>query len=70
MDATKPKKKNWGVQAALCAGVVGWQVYDLATATEARSSALLTLQYVLIACGLVGGVGALVMMARAGADQD
>jgi len=69
MDTAKPKKKNWGLQAALCAGVVAWQVYELATATEAPSSAMLTLQYILIACGMVGGVGALIMMARGGDGQ-
>ena len=41
-----------------------WQSYDLATAVEAPSTALLALQWALLACGLVGGVGALVMLAR------
>ena len=52
------------MEAILCAGVVIWQSYELATAVEAPSTALLTLQWVLLACGLIGGVGALVMMAR------
>jgi hypothetical protein len=64
MTVSKSKPKNWGLQVALCAGVVVWQVYELATATEAPSTALLALQYILIACGLVGGVGGLIMMAR------
>jgi hypothetical protein len=70
MTDPKPRQKNWGLQVALCAGVVAWQVYDLATATEAPSSALLALQYVLIACGLIGGVGGLVMMMRAASPRD
>jgi len=52
------------LQAILCAGVVIWQTYDLATAVEARPTALLALQWAALACGLIGGVGALVMMAR------
>lgn len=70
MTDQKPRQKNWGLQVALCAGVVAWQVYDLATATEAPSTALLALQYFLIACGLVGGVGGLVMMTRSARPQD
>jgi len=60
----QPKTKNWGLQAALCVGIVAWQIYDMATATEAPGQALSLLHYFLIFCGLVGGVGALVMMAR------
>jgi hypothetical protein len=52
------------LQAILCAGVVFWQSFDLATAVKAPSTALLTLQAVLLACGLIGGVEALVMLAR------
>ena len=59
------RKPNWTLQAILCAGVVVWQSYDLATAVEAGSTALLALQWFLLACGLIGGVGALVMLARA-----
>ena len=64
MEQRAPRKPNWMLQAILCAGVVVWQSYDLATAVEAPSTALLALQWVLLACGLVGGVGALVMLAR------
>lgn len=59
-----PRRPNWLLQAILCAGVVVWQGCDLATAGEAPSTALLTLQWVLLTCGLIGGVGALVMLAR------
>ena len=64
MSDPKPRKKNWAPQVALCAGLVAWQVYQMATATEASSSALLALQYFLIACGVVGAVGGLIMMAK------
>ena len=67
MAPLKPKRKNWGLQVALCAGVVLWQVYELATATEAPPTALLALQYLLVASGVIGGVGGLFMMARGGA---
>ena len=64
MEGRAKRKPNWTLQAILCAGVVIWQSYDLATATEAPSTALLALQWVLLACGLVGGVGALVTRTR------
>ena len=49
------------------AGVVTWQVYDIASATEAPATSLLALQYFLIAGGAVGGLGGLVMAMKAGA---
>ncbi len=64
MATTSPKKKNWGLQLALCSAVVAWQVYELSTATEAQSTTLLALDYTLIAFGVIGGVGALYMMAK------
>jgi hypothetical protein len=64
MAERAPRKPNWTLQAILCAGVVVWQSYDLATAVEAPSTALLALQWVLLGCGLIGGVGALIMLAR------
>jgi hypothetical protein len=44
--------------------VVVWQVYEIATATEAPSQALAFLQYFLLACGLIGLVGGVVMYLR------
>jgi predicted membrane protein len=64
MEKCASRKPNWTIQAILCAGVVAWQSYDLATAVEARPAALLALQYLALAGGLIGGVGALVMLAR------
>jgi hypothetical protein len=64
VEGGAPPKPNWTLQAILCAGVVAWQSYDLATAVEARPTALLALQYLAPVGGLVSGVGAVVMMAR------
>jgi len=64
MEGRTKRKPNWTLQAALCGGVVAWQAYEMATAVEAPSTALLSLQWALLICGLVGGVGALVMLAR------
>jgi hypothetical protein len=66
---TQGKTKNWGLQAALCGVIVVWQIYDMASATEAPSQALSLLHYFLLFCSLVGGVGALVMMARGNSAQ-
>ena len=63
------KTKNCGLQAALCGAIVVWQIYEMASATEAPSQALALLNYFLLSCGLVGGVGALVMMARGNLAQ-
>ena len=52
------------MQAILCAVAVAGQTCDLATMVEARPTALRALQYLALAGGLIGGVGALVMMAR------
>ena len=69
MEERAARKPNWTLQAILCAGVVIWQSYDLATAAEAPSTALLALQWALLACGLIGGVGALVMLAKSASPR-
>jgi len=58
------RTKNWGIQVALCAGILAWQIYDLATATEAQPQVLMLLQYLLMGLALVGFVGGLVMLAK------
>jgi hypothetical protein len=40
-----------------------WLVYDMTTATEAPRLALAILQYILLACAMIGLVGSAVMMA-------
>jgi len=60
---------NWGLQVILCAVALTWQIYDMATATEAPSSALLAMHYIGIGLAFVGLVGGVVMMARGNAAQ-
>ena len=57
-------KKNPGIMLAIFAAAAGWQIYDLATATEAPSRAVLTLQYVLLAGLFLGIAGALFNLLR------
>jgi hypothetical protein len=61
--AEKPTK-NSGVMIVAFAAVAGWQIYDMATATETPSRALVILQYVLLIGLLVGLVGALLNFVR------
>ena len=70
MEKRAPRRPNWTLQAILCAGVVLWQGYEMATAVEAQPTSLLALQWVLLACGLIGGVGALAMLARGAQSGD
>jgi hypothetical protein len=58
------RKKNWGIQVLLCAGVLAWQIYDLSTTTEAAPQVLMLLQYLVLALAALGLVGGVVMWAR------
>jgi hypothetical protein len=51
------KSGKWGLWILVNAAVAGWLVYDMATASEEPSQALAILQYVLLACAVVGLVG-------------
>jgi hypothetical protein len=66
MSRPKSRQPNWGLTAAMGAGVVAWQVYDIASASEAQPAVLLAMQYFLIACGTISGLGGLVMAMKAG----
>jgi hypothetical protein len=44
--------------------VIAWQIYDLATATEAPSQALLIMNYLLIALAGFSFVGSIVMLVK------
>ena len=59
----KPKK-NPGIMLAVFAAAAAWQIYDLTTATEAPSRAVLILQYVLLAGLLLGIAGAVFNLLR------
>jgi hypothetical protein len=58
------KTKNSGVMIVAFAAVAGWQIYDMATATETPSRALAILQYVLLVGLLIGFIGALLNFLR------
>lgn len=56
-DVSVKPKKNPGIMLAVFTAAAAWQIYDLTTATEAPSQALMILQYVLLA-GLLMGITA------------
>ena len=58
------RTKNSGVMILAFAAVAAWQIYDMATATESPSRALMILQYVLLAGLLIGLAGALLNFLR------
>jgi hypothetical protein len=62
VDDKKPK--NSGVMIVAFAAVAAWQIYDMATATEVPSRALVILQYVLLAGLLLGLIGAVLNFLR------
>jgi hypothetical protein len=49
--------KNHWLIIAIFAGAAGGQIYDIASATEAPSRAVMIMQYVFLACLLLGIVG-------------
>ena len=61
--------KNWGVLVLLCAGSLAWQIYDIATATEASSQALTFVQGSGIVLGLVGLIGGIAMWVKGNAAR-
>ncbi|MFY9602011.1 MAG: hypothetical protein WB540_17085 [Pseudolabrys sp.] len=62
MDEKRPK--NSGVMIVAFAAVAAWQIYDMATTTEASSRTLVILQYVLLVGLLVGLIGAVLNFLR------
>lgn len=59
------RDRNSGRLALVSAAVAAWLIYDMATASEAPSRALATLQYALLACALIGLVGSVVKLMSA-----
>ena len=53
------KETNWGVMALMTGATSAWLIYDMASASEAPSRALMLLQNILLACALIGLAGAL-----------
>jgi hypothetical protein len=54
---------KWPRVMVVSAATAAWQLYDIATATEAPQMALSFLQYSLLACALIALVGSAVMYA-------
>src|SRR5262245_56150553 len=64
LGLAEKRTKNSGVMIVAFAAVAAWQIYDMATATETPSRALMILQYVLLAGLLVGLAGSLLNFLR------
>jgi hypothetical protein len=62
VDEKRPK--NTGVMIVAFAAVAAWQIYDIATTTEASSRTLVILQYVLLVGLLLGLIGAVLNFLR------
>jgi uncharacterized protein involved in response to NO len=60
VSAPQSGKRRWIRTALIGAALVAWQLYELASATEMPSRAVLTLHYIFLACGLLAVGGALV----------
>jgi hypothetical protein len=58
------RMNNPKVMAIASAGVAGWLIYSMATATEQPSMALAVLQYVLIAGVLISFVGSVMKLMK------
>jgi hypothetical protein len=59
------KSGNWGKLALMNGAVAAWLLYDIATATEAPSRAVMILQYVFLAGTLIGLAGSLAKLMSA-----
>ena len=64
MSAQQSGKGKWVRTAALTAVVAAWQIYEMATATEAVSQALRLVQIFLLACATISCAGSLIMLTR------
>jgi hypothetical protein len=58
----KNQGKNWGLRAALCAGVVVWQIYELATASVFAPGETGYLNYLIGAVALFGLIASLLKL--------
>ena len=64
MTKQPPSTEKILLSAAIMAGLAIWQIYTMATATEAPSTALKALQYVLLAGLSLGLVNSAIMLSR------
>jgi len=58
----KRQNKNWGLRATLCAGVVVWQIYEMATASVFAPNDAGYLNYLIIGVALVGLIASLLKL--------
>jgi hypothetical protein len=58
----KRQSKNWGLRAALCAAVVVWQVYEMATASVFAPSDVGYVNYLIVGVALIGLVASLLKL--------
>ena len=58
----KSQSKNWGLRAALCAAVVVWQIYEMATASVFAPGDVGYTHYLIIAVALAGLIASLLKL--------
>ena len=58
----KRQNKNWGLRAALCGGVVVWQLYEMATASVFSPSDTGYANYLIGGVALIGLVASLLKL--------
>jgi hypothetical protein len=58
----KNQSKNWGLRAALCAAVVVWQIYVLATASVSAPGDIGSGTYLIVGVALIGLVASLLKL--------
>jgi len=58
----KRQSKNWGLRAALCAAIVVWQIYEMATASVFAPGDASYAHYLIVAVALVGLIASLLKL--------
>jgi hypothetical protein len=58
----KSQSKNWGLRAALCAAVVVWQIYQLATASVFAPGDSGYVNYLVVGVALIGLIASLLKL--------
>jgi hypothetical protein len=56
------QSSHWGLKAAVCAAIVAWQVYEMATASVFEPNEGNFLRYLIVGCALFGLVASLVKL--------
>jgi hypothetical protein len=58
----KRENKNWRLRAALCAAVVVWQIYEMASASVSSPSDVGYINYLIVGVALAGLVASLLKL--------